>query len=55
MWICARETDRYLLLGADLKTFTANGCYEASTITGSVAENTIRIQDVSLSPPLFGR
>ncbi len=46
MWIgyrCAREADTYLLLKADLKTFTTNGCYEASAITALVAENTVRI------------
>ncbi|PBK83751.1 hypothetical protein ARMGADRAFT_1055712 [Armillaria gallica] len=38
---------------ADLKTFTANGCYGASAITALVAENTVGVQDVFPSPPLF--
>ncbi|KAG7453087.1 uncharacterized protein BT62DRAFT_880196 [Guyanagaster necrorhizus] len=38
---------------ADLKTFTANGCYGASAITALVAENTVGVQDIFPSPPLF--
>ncbi|KAF9019762.1 hypothetical protein BDZ89DRAFT_1072786 [Hymenopellis radicata] len=38
---------------ADLKTFTAHGCYGASAITALVAENTVGVQDVHPSPPAF--
>ncbi|KAK0227908.1 Phosphomethylpyrimidine kinase-domain-containing protein [Armillaria fumosa] len=38
---------------ADLKTFTAHGCYGATAITSLVAENTVGVQEIFPSPPLF--
>lgn len=38
---------------ADLKTFTALGCYGASAVTALTAQNTKGVQDVHTVPPEF--
>ncbi|KIY68605.1 hypothetical protein CYLTODRAFT_395117 [Cylindrobasidium torrendii FP15055 ss-10] len=40
---------------ADLKTFTAHGCYGSSAVTALVAENTVGVQGVHPTPPEFLR
>jgi len=49
-WEAAARAD---LQKADLKTFTALGCYGASVVTALTAQNTKGVQDVHTVPPQF--
>jgi hydroxymethylpyrimidine/phosphomethylpyrimidine kinase len=53
--VIVQLTSGYSGLEADQKVIAAHGCYAMSATTALTAQNTLGVQDIHYTPPLFLR